>query len=338
MKEAMLYTMQEDGTISCYLCEHRCTIHQGRTGICGVRKNQDGVLYTLVYDRIIAAHADPIEKKPLYHVLPGTMSFSIATVGCNLHCFFCQNHDIAQMPRERPESPIPGNPTTPGEIVETALRHHCESIAYTYTEPTIYFELAYETARLAHEQGLKNIFVTNGYMTPEALEAIHPYLDAANVDLKGFKDAKYRKVCGGKLGPVKETIRRMNGMGIWVEVTTLIIPTHNDSGTELQEIAEFIVGINPAIPWHISAFHPQYKMTHLPPTSAAIIYRAVDIGKEVGLRYVYSGNIRADDSADTWCPSCGKRLVHRSGFYVIDNAIINGTCPVCDTEIEGIFN
>ena len=336
MKEAMLYDQQADNTVTCYLCAHRCTIHEGKTGICGVRKNQQGTLYTLVYDKIIAAHVDPIEKKPLYHLLPGSTSFSIATVGCNFHCFHCQNHDIAQMPRERPGK-IPGSPTTPEEIVKTALRNHCESIAYTYTEPTIFFELAYETARLAHAEGLKNVFVTNGYMTPEALEMISPYLDGANVDLKGFQETKYRKICGGKLEPVKETIQRMKALGIWVEVTTLIIPTHNDSETELRAIAQFIVTVNPGIPWHVSAFYPQYKMTHLPPTSASIIYRAIDIGKEEGLHYLYSGNIRHDHSADTHCTSCGKRLIHRSGFYVLENVIEDGTCPSCGTPIDGIF-
>jgi pyruvate formate lyase activating enzyme len=338
MKEAMLYDKHADGTVACYLCAHRCTIREGKFGICGVRENRNGTLYTHVDDKIIAAHVDPIEKKPFYHVLPGSTSFSIATVGCNFHCFHCQNHDIAQMPRERPGGNTPGSSTTPEEIVGAAVRNNCNSIAYTYTEPTIFFELAYDTARIAHAQGLKNFFVTNGYMTQEALEMISPYLDGANVDLKGFNDAKYRKVCGGKLEPVKETIQRMKAMNIWVEVTTLIIPTHNDSDIELREIAEFIVAVDSGIPWHVSAFYPQYKMTHLPPTSASTIHRAVDIGKEVGLRYVYSGNVRSNSSADTWCHSCGKRLIHRSGFYVIENQIVNGACPVCDTTIDGIFS
>ncbi len=337
MKEAMLYLPQNDRSVVCLLCAHRCRIPDGGTGICGVRTNQNGTCYTLVYDKIIATHADPIEKKPLYHFLPGTASFSIATVGCNFHCFNCQNHDIAQMPREYPGRAIPGTPTTPQEIVEAAVRTQCESIAYTYTEPTMYFELAYETSRLAHERGLKNVFVTNGYMTRKALDTIAPYLDGANVDLKGFRDAAYRKVCGGKLEPITETIQRMSAMGIWIEATTLIIPTHNDSETELREIAEFLVSVNPAIPWHVSAFYPQYKMTHLPPTSAAVIHRAVEIGKETGLRYVYSGNIRDDDSSDTWCSSCGTRLIQRSGFYVTHNALINGACPTCGTPIDGRF-
>ncbi len=336
MKEAMLYGKQADNTVRCDLCGHRCKVREGKFGICGVRKNEGGILYTLVYDKIIAAHVDPIEKKPLYHVLPGTASFSIATVGCNFHCFHCQNHDIAQMPRKR-QGKIPGSASTPEEIVSAAVRNNCASIAYTYTEPTIFFEFAYNTARLAHEQGIKNLFVTNGYMTQEALETIKPYLDGANVDFKGFDDEKYRKVCGGKVEVVKESIQRMKSMDIWVEATTLIIPTHNDSETELRQIAEYILSVDPGIPWHVSAFYPQYKMTHLPPTPASIIHRAAEIGKETGLRYVYSGNIRSDDSADTWCYSCGKRLIHRSGYVILENRIKDGTCPECGAIIDGIF-
>lgn len=336
MKEAMLYNKRDDGKVSCCLCAHRCTISEGKFGICGVRKNEAGMLYTLVYDKIIAAHIDPIEKKPLYHVLPGSASFSIATAGCNFRCLQCQNHDIAQMPKERPGH-ISGSLTTPEEIVSAAVRNNCESIAYTYTEPTIYFELAYDTARLAHDQGIKNLFVTNGFMTQEALETINPYLDGANVDLKGFDDETYHKVYGGKVEPVKESVQRMKNMGIWVEVTTLVIPTVNDSETELRQIAEYILCVDPGIPWHISAFYPQYKMTHLPPTSSSTIHRAVEIGKEVGLRYVYSGNIRSDATGDTWCYSCGKRLIHRSGFFIAENRLKDGTCPECGVTIDGIF-
>ena len=285
MKKALLYDKQADNAVTCRLCAHQCTIRDGKTGICGVRQNQGGTLYTLVYDKIIAAHIDPIEKKPFFHVLPGSLSFSIATVGCNFSCRHCQNADISQTPREHPGY-IPGNPTTPEDIVHAAVRNQCTSIAYTYTEPTIFFELAYETARLAHDKGIKNVFVTNGYMSRDALEMIQPYLDGANVDLKGFDDAKYRKVCGAKLEPVKETIQRMRDLNIWVEVTTLIIPTHNDSESELRQIAEWIVNVDPGMPWHVSAFYPRYHMTHLPPTPPDTIFQAVQIGKHAGLRYV----------------------------------------------------
>ncbi|GAK61707.1 pyruvate-formate lyase-activating enzyme [Candidatus Vecturithrix granuli] len=337
MKEAMLYTKQADRQVACHLCAHRCVIAEGKFGICGVRQNRNGVLYTQVYDKIISAHIDPIEKKPFYHVLPGSASFSIATVGCNFHCFHCQNHDIAQFPKEHPGATLPGSSMAPEEIVNAAVRHGCQSIAYTYTEPTIFFELAYHTAKTAHERGLKNLFVTNGYMTREALEMISPYLDGANVDLKGFDDLRYRKVCGGKLEPVKESIQHMRELDIWVEVTTLIIPTHNDSETELRQIAAFLVQVDPSMPWHVSAFYPQYKMRHLPPTSPAIIHRAVKIGKEEGIRYVYSGNIQSDDTADTWCYACGKQLIQRAGFDVRENHLDSGKCPACRTPIDGIF-
>ena len=336
MKKAMLYRKEGNAAVACQLCAHRCVISDGGAGVCGVRVNENGTLYTLVYDKIVAQHVDPIEKKPLYHVLPGSLSYSIATVGCNFHCLNCQNHEISQIPKRHSRA-ISGVPVTPEEIVTAALRNRCQSIAYTYTEPTIYFELAYETAQLARKKGLKNVFVTNGYMTAEALDTIRPYLDAANVDLKGYNEAKYRKVCGGKLEPVKETIRRMNEIGVWVEVTTLIIPTHNDSETELRAIAEFLVSVNPAIPWHVSAFYPQYKMAHLPSTSPGIIYRAVDIGKEVGLHHVYSGNLRSDSTSATICHACGAHLIQRSGFFVLENLMAQGKCPSCDAPVAGLF-
>lgn len=336
MKKAMLYRKEGNAAVACQLCAHRCVISDGSAGVCGVRVNENGTLYTLVYDKIVAQHVDPIEKKPLYHVLPGSLSYSIATVGCNFHCLNCQNHEISQIPKRHSRA-ISGVPVTPEEIVTAALRNRCQSIAYTYTEPTIYFELAYETAQLARKKGLKNVFVTNGYMTAEALDTIRPYLDAANVDLKGYNEAKYRKVCGGKLEPVKETIRRMNEIGVWVEVTTLIIPTHNDSETELRAIAEFLVSVNPAIPWHVSAFYPQYKMAHLPSTSPGIIYRAVDIGKEVGLHHVYSGNLRSDSTSATICHACGAHLIQRSGFFVLENLMAQGKCPSCDAPVAGLF-
>ena len=336
MKEALLYDQRADETVVCQVCAHRCTIPEGKTGICGVRRNQAGVLHSLVYDKVVSTHVDPIEKKPFYHLLPGSFSFSIATVGCNFRCQNCQNHDISQWPREH-AGDLPGSQIAPAEIVKAALRSQCASIAYTYTEPAVYFELAYETARIAHAQGLKNVFVTNGYMTAEALDLIQPYLDGANVDLKGFDEAKHRSLCGAKLEPVKETIRRMREKKIWVEVTTLIIPTHNDSDDELRQIAAWLCSVDPAMPWHVSAFFPQYRLPHLPPTPAATIFRAVDIGKAAGLRYVYSGNVRGGEAEDTWCAHCHKRLIQRRGFAVQENLVTNGKCPACGTFVAGIF-
>jgi pyruvate formate lyase activating enzyme len=293
-------------------------------------------LYTLVYDRVISTEEDPIEKKPLFHFLPGTRSYSIATVGCNFHCGFCQNWQISQLPRDH-KGVILGQEVSPKEIVSRALRTQCDTIAYTYTEPTIFFELAYECARLAVGQGLKNIFVTNGYMTPEALRTIRPYLHAANVDLKGFDDKRYRRICGAKLQPVLDTIRLMKELGIWVEVTTLVIPGHNDSDEELKRIALFLEDVGPEIPWHVTAFLPTYKMLEVAPTERQTLLRAWQIGKEAGLRYVYCGNLLDCVHEDTSCYRCGKNLIQRLGFYVVRYLLDDGRCPSCRAAIDGVW-
>lgn len=334
MKEALLYERLENNKIRCDLCAHRCLLTEGKTGICGVRKNLGGTLYTLVYDKVIAAHIDPIEKKPLFHFLPGSTSFSIATVGCNFRCLHCQNAEISQMPKD--EKIINGSSMSPMDIVDNAYKSGCQSISYTYTEPTIFFELAYDTARLAHEKGLKNIFVTNGYMTKEALDMVRPYLDAANVDLKFFDEKMHKRVCGASRDPVLETIKRMKEYGIWVEVTTLVIPTKNDSDEELTQIAEFIKGVGAEIPWHVSAFHPTYKMNDLPRTSAATLQRARKIGLKAGLRYVYTGNIPGDEGEHTFCHNCKAALIHRVGFEIVENYVRESRCPFCGAVIDGI--
>ncbi|HLD30463.1 MAG TPA: AmmeMemoRadiSam system radical SAM enzyme, partial [bacterium] len=246
-KEAMLYKKLDEKRVDCFLCSHRCRIAEGKFGICGVRQNQEGALYSLVYGEIIAAHVDPIEKKPLYHFLPGSSSYSIAAIGCNFRCEFCQNWQISQARKDRWERAA-GDHIEPAEVVKEAGKNGCSSISYTYTEPTIFFEMACDTARLARESGLKNVFVTNGFMTREALDTIEPYLDAANVDLKSFSDDFYKKVCGGRLQPVLETIRLMKKKNIWVEVTTLVIPGKNDSEKELAEIASFLAETGKDIP------------------------------------------------------------------------------------------
>lgn len=286
MKEALFYQKLDGNKVRCELCPHLCLIANGRRGICGVRENQGGILYSLVYGRIAAAHVDPIEKKPLYHFLPGSTSYSIATVGCNFRCDFCQNFGISQA-RE-----IEGEAVEPGDIVREALSLGCQSVSYTYTEPTIYFEFAYDTAKLAREKGLKNVFVTNGFITEPPLRMIAPYLDAANVDLKSFRDEYYHKYCGGKLEPVLKALKLYKELNIWLEVTTLVIPGLNDSETELMDIANFIKNeLGEGVPWHVSAFYPIYKMTDRPPTPAETIYKARDIGLKAGLKYVYTGNL-----------------------------------------------
>ncbi|MBW1837011.1 MAG: AmmeMemoRadiSam system radical SAM enzyme [Deltaproteobacteria bacterium] len=334
--EAYLYESLKDQKVKCNLCNHRCVIAEGKRGICNVRENQGGILNTLVYGKLIARHIDPIEKKPLFHLFPGSLSYSIATVGCNFKCRFCQNADIAQMPSDR-NGVIMGDFYTPEDIVKAAAKGNCQSIAYTYTEPTVYFEFAYDTAKLAHEKGIKNVFVTNGYMTAEALEMIHPYLDAANVDLKAFKEEFYRDLCGAKMEPVKETLKRMKTLDVFVEVTTLIIPGLNDNEAELEQLASFIAeDLGPETPWHISRFHPTYKLMDHPSTPLETLVAARKIGQKAGLRYVYTGNVPGEVGENTFCYNCGNLLIERWGFLVKKNHIEKGRCTFCNTQIDGV--
>jgi pyruvate formate lyase activating enzyme len=290
---------------------------------------------TLVYDRVIAQNVDPIEKKPLFQFLPGSFSYSIATPGCNFRCKHCQNADISQLPRDRAEM-IPGEAVSPQLLVTSAARHRCASISYTYTEPTIFFELAYDTAKLARKAGLRNIFVTNGYITPEALREIAPYLDAANIDLKGFTDEFYRTICGARLQPVLDSIRLYKELGIWIEITTLVIPGHNDSEQELRGIADFIRSVGADVPWHVTRFHPTYKLIDQPRTPLATLKRARQIGRDAGLRYVYEGNIPGEGE-ETFCWNCGKPVVKRYGFSVAENNMTAGACKNCQTKIDGVW-
>lgn len=331
----MLYEKIGDKKVQCNLCAHRCKINEGKKGICLVRENRDGTLYTLVYGRTISQHVDPIEKKPLFHFYPGTTAYSIATVGCNFKCQFCQNWEISQMVRD--EHLIMGNEASPESIVENAKKYGSKSIAYTYTEPTIFFEYAYDTAKLAHEVDIKNVFVTDGYMTEEAIKKIEPYLDAANVDLKSFSDDFYRKLCGAKLQPVLDALKLMKKLGIWVEVTTLIIPTHNDSSEELREIAKFIVNeLGEETPWHISRFYPAYKLRDKPPTPIETIHKAREIGLNEGLKYVYEGNVPGSKGESTYCPNCKNLIISRWGYQIIKKAIKDGICQHCGYEIDGV--
>jgi pyruvate formate lyase activating enzyme len=333
--EARLWRALDGGKVDCDLCAHLCRIAPTKFGVCGVRENREGKLFTHAYGKVIAAHVDPIEKKPLYHFLPGTTSFSIATVGCNFRCPFCQNWQISQAPREE-KGFRGGHDLSPEEIVAEARTHGCRSISYTYTEPTIFFEYAYDTAKMACSAGLSNVFVTNGYMTATALRTIQPYLDAANVDLKAFKEETYKKVCGARLEPVLESIRLMRELGIWVEVTTLVVPGLNDTAAELADIARFIAGVSVDIPWHVSRFHPDYQYTETQATPVETLERALDIGRKAGIRYIYIGNVWGDGE-NTACPQCGRRVISRSGFSVRKNEVQDGACPQCGTRIAGVF-
>lgn len=333
--EALLYKKIADSFVQCGLCAHRCKISSGRRGLCGVRENKDGRLYSLVFGTLIAEHVDPIEKKPFFHVYPGSRSYSIATVGCNFTCTFCQNHEISQMPRST--LMIMGEDTDPAVIVARAKKNNCKTIAYTYTEPTVYLETALATAKIACREGLQNVFVTNGYMTPEAIDLITPYLTAANVDLKSFRDEFYKERCGAKLNPVLDSLKKMKELGIWLEITTLLIPGINDSEEELKEIASFIACLGPETPWHISRFHPQYRMLQTPSTPVLSLHRACRIGQEAGLRYVYSGNVQGDESENTRCANCGQPLIERYGYKIISNHLVENTCANCSRKLEGIF-
>jgi len=332
-KEAMLYEALDGGKVQCHLCAHQCKIASSKYGICGVRQNVDGVLQTLVYAKAIAANVDPIEKKPLYHFLPGSQSYSIATVGCNFQCGFCQNWNISQLSAK--DGTIPGQELMPQQVVAEAKATGCASISYTYTEPTIFFEYAFDTARLAKQAGLYNTFVTNGYMTKQALDTIQPYLDAANVDLKSYRNEYYRKYCKAKLDPVPESIAYMRELGIWVEVTTLVIPGESDSDAELSDIAKFIAQVDVDIPWHISRFHPDYQFSDHSATPVETMRRAKEIGIAHGLRYVYLGNVASD--SDTRCHKCGNTLVKRAYFSSEASGLKDGRCASCGSTIAGVW-
>ena len=333
MKEASFYEKLTDNRVRCHLCNHFCTIAENKRGICGVRENKKGVLQSLVYGRIVATGVDPIEKKPLFNFLPGTESFSVATAGCNFRCRWCQNWQISQLATRD----IPGHDATPEEMVGLAIQHDCMTMAYTYTEPTIFMEFALDMMKLAERAGIKNVFVTNGYTSEEALREVAPYLDSGNIDLKSFRDETYRKLCGAKLEPVEGTIRLYKELGIWLEVTTLVVPTVNDSEEELREIARFIAEVGVEIPWHISQFYPQYKFLDAPPTPIATLHRAREIGIEEGLRYVYEGNVPGKGNENTYCYQCRELLIKRFGFNIIENRIEGGKCFNCGAEIDGVF-
>jgi len=335
LKKAVLWEPCEDKKVRCKLCSHRCVIDDGKLGRCCVRKNIDGVLYSLTYDKVCSANPDPIEKKPLFHFQPGTRSFSVATMGCNFRCEFCQNWQISQAAIERGQ--IAGEPITPAQIVEGAVRNGCKSIAYTYTEPTVFMELCNDCGRLAKERGLTNVFVSNGYETKEAIDFAANWLDGINVDLKAFGEDYYKRLCKARLQPVLDTISYIaNETNIWLEITTLLVPGENDSDDELKRLAEFIVSnAGPDVPWHISRFHPQYKYLDSLPTPLDSLERAYEIGQSAGLHYVYLGNVPGSKTESTFCYNCGRMLIERIGYKIAVNNIQESRCPDCGTEIAG---
>jgi len=336
LKEAVLWEPAAEKTVKCKLCNWRCLIAEGRLGNCFVRKNIEGRLFSLNYDKVCAANPDPIEKKPLFHFQPGTRSFSIACQGCNFRCEFCQNWQISQAAIET--GSIEGEAVSPEQIVEAALRSGCSSIAYTYTEPTIFMELCSDCGRLAKKKGLANVFVSNGYMTTEAIDFTRDWLDAINVDLKAFSDDYYRRLCKARLEPVLDTIRYIaRNTDIWLEITTLIVPGENDSSEELKRLAEFIVTeAGEDVPWHVSRFHPQYKYMDSIATPTETLERALQIGKEAGLHYVYIGNLPGSKAENTYCYNCGRVLIERFGYRIGANYIRQSACPDCGAKIAGV--
>ncbi|XPV76848.1 MAG: AmmeMemoRadiSam system radical SAM enzyme [Desulfovibrio sp.] len=337
MHHAMLWEALKDSTVACRLCNHYCVIKNYTRGKCGVRENRNGELFTLVGDTVAAINLDPIEKKPLFHFQPGSRTLSFGTQGCNFHCSFCQNADLSQSPAQGKR--IQGQQVSPDFIVETALRHGASSIAYTYSEPTIFFELMYNTAKAAHAAGLKNVMVSNGYQSPQCLELLGPYIDAANIDLKAFTDSFYKDYIGASLKPILKTLETIVDLGWWLEVTTLLIPDANDSKEELAQLANFIAEkLGKDVPWHISRFHPTYKLTDRGITSERSLLDAYNIGIEAGLNYVYVGNIPGNTHENTVCPKCSSIVINRLGFNSDLDGLRNGNCAQCGFEIKGMKN
>jgi len=335
LKKAVLWEAEDGEKVRCKLCNHRCEIGEGKLGRCCVRKNVGGVLYSLNYYKVCSSNPDPIEKKPLFHFQPGTRSFSVATMGCNFRCEFCQNWQISQAAIEDGE--IEGQAISPEQIVEAAVRGGCRSIAYTYTEPTVFMELCNDCGRLGKEKGLANVFVSNGYETVEAIDFAKDWLDGINVDLKAFSEDYYSRLCKAKLGPVLETIEYIaKETDIWMEVTTLLLPGENDSDDELKKVAGFIVEKAGAdVPWHISRFHPQYKYLDSRTTPMERLERAFEIGKAAGLRYIYMGNVPGSQGESTFCYKCGAKLIGRVGYRIIANNVKESRCPECGAQIAG---
>jgi len=333
--EAILYTAKPDGAVRCRLCAHACTIPLGARGLCGVRENQAGTLRSLVYGRLVSREVDPIEKKPLYHFLPGSRAYSIATVGCNFACLNCQNHFISQYPKLH-EGRLIGDTVDAGDVVAEAVDAGCRSIAYTYAEPTIALEFYLRVMQTAREADLANVWVSNGYFSKEAAALLIPLLDGINIDLKGITDDVYRHVAGANVRPVLDSIERVHDAGGWVEVTTLVIPRLNDSDDALHWTAEAVAGISPTIPWHVSRFFPAYRMIDRPATPIATLERALRIGQAAGLKYIYIGNVPGEGET-TRCPECGVKVITRTGYVVRENRIGEGRCPDCGADVDGVW-
>lgn len=346
MKKAVLYKKMGHATVRCLACAWYCRIAPNHTGVCGTRYNDAGSLYSLVYGKAIGLHMDPVEKKPLYHFLPGKNLLSFGTAGCNFGCLFCQNWEMSQATKSKTIQNIQraidrlSIPSTPHEIVDLALQQGASGIAYTYNEPAIFIEYACDTARLAKKKNLKNVYVSNGFESQESFDYIGKYLDAINIDLKSFQPQFYQNICKASIEPVKENIKNFFRSGIETEITTLLIPGYNDSDTELKELAEFLSRVSCDIPWHVSAFYPNYRMCDIPPTPYHDLLRAYHIGKKAGLHYIYLGNVSQTEYSDTRCPRCHEILVQREGYTTRVRRLDmqKGVCGKCKEHIYGIWN
>jgi pyruvate formate lyase activating enzyme len=324
----------ENKAVQCRLCPRGCVLKDGQSGYCRARKNIGGELASLVYGRPVAANVDPVEKKPLYHFLPGTRTFSIATVGCSMRCLFCQNWDISQAePSDFKAEHVP-----PEKIVRAAADRSCPSVSYTYSEPAVFFEYMYDVSALARKSGLRNVMVTSGHINPGPLAELCPVLDAANVDLKGFSDRAYRRMANTRLAPILEAVRVLKGKGVWLELGYLVIPTVNDGREELSALCRWVAdSLGPDVPLHFLRFFPQHKLSHLPPTPPAAMDTAYALARRAGLHYVYIGNLPGHPANHTYCHQCGRRLIERKGYFIERNLAKDGRCPYCRQRIPGVW-
>ncbi len=334
LKEAKYYSKLEQKKIKCTLCPHECILNIGQTGICRTRKNIDGKLYTLAFSNPVAINIDPIEKKPLYHFLPTSRTFSIATAGCNLRCKNCQNATISQVSPEQTNN----YNLEPKQIIDSALKNNCKSIAYTYTDPVVFYEYALETAKLAKKNGLKNIIVSAGYINQKPLEELCQFIDAANIDLKSFDDNLYKKLNSARLQPVLETLKTLRKKNIWLEITNLLIPGFNDNEQMIDKMTKWLAknGFDET-PLHFSKFYPTYKLSNIAPTPLETIEKAIQIARQNGLKYIYGGNIWGHNSENTYCPNCNNIIISRNSYNTKIKAIENGKCTFCGKKINGVW-
>lgn len=335
MREAMLYEKLPDARVQCATCQWRCRINPGKFGVCGMYQNIEGALFNLNYGRVSSMAADPIEKKPLFHFHPGTSCFSLGTLGCNFQCKHCQNWEISTA--ASPYLMSTCRELSPQASIDLAKKYHCQGMAWTYNEPTVWFEHTYDSAKLAKEAGLYTVYVTNGYATPESLDTIGPYLDAWRVDIKGFSDEFYKTIAGAPHWReiLEMTKRAKEKWNMHVEVVSNIIPTLNDDDAQLEGLAKWIKDeLGELTPWHVTRFYPQHNLTHLPPTPVETIEKACEIGKKAGLKFIYAGNIPGHDSESTRCYACGKMIVNRIGYETKATGLDGSRCKYCGAELN----